>query len=150
MAIGRYVTVKKPLYEFDHGVSTAVPLNRMINGHTYTIDQVRRCGIQALLDSDGANCPKAYDSSVVPDTKIRYSYGRQRLSRHQLSSNFELSSGAGTSKRTITLGIKGFPWRTGSGDRSPLDPVYTSEFTIITAFPVSKGITIGPYLRYRW
>jgi hypothetical protein len=147
--VTKFLTARKTLYQYDRGTNFAVPTGLLINAHSYTIDQARRCGIQTLLDKDSPTCPKAYDATAVPDTNIRYTYGEQKLSRHQVSTSFEFAWGAtAATKRTITLGVKGYAWRTGSGASSPLDPKYTSEFNITAALPVGKGITIGPYVRY--
>jgi hypothetical protein len=148
ITVTRFLTVRKPLYQFDHGTNFAVPTGLTINSHDYTIDQARRCGIQTLLDNDSPACPNAYKGTAVSDAAIRYTYGQQQLNRHQISTSFEFAWGTGAFKKTITLGMKGYAWNTSSGAVSPLDPRYTSEFNITAALPIGKGITIGPYLRY--
>lgn len=144
--LGPYVTVKKTVYEHDSGVNYAEPTGLVIGtSQPYSMDLVRRCGIQSLIDG-GTGCPAApLDASHLG---IRYLYREERQGRHQFSTSFELAWGGAESKRTVTLSLKGNRWGAAPGGYTPLDPLWTTEMNLTSAFPIFRGIAVGPYLRY--
>jgi hypothetical protein len=140
----KYLTLKKTAYEHDSGMNYTAPKDLRIGTSIYTMDQVRRCGVQKLIDG-GSGCPAAL---INDDLTIRYLYAQQRQARQQLATSIEFAYGEGAAKRTFTVDLKANRWGAGANGYTPLDPLWTSEINLKAGVPVGAGIIVGPYFRY--
>ena len=142
--LGPYVRFKGTSFEHDAGLNYTAPKGLTIGATSYDMNQVRRCGIQSLIDG-GTGCPAA---ALDAQSNIRYVYAAQRQNRNQLATSLEFAKGEGAAKRSFTLDFKGNRWSASRDGYTPLDPLWTAEITLKSGFPIGKGISIGPYFRY--
>jgi len=143
IAVGKYFKVSNTRLEQDWGMNYAAPQKLFIRGQEYSMEDVRRCGVQGLVDGS-TGCGTGPTTGPL---EVRYQYATQRQSRRQFLTTLAFSMGSESRKETISLDIKANQW--GQGPNSmPLDPLRSAEFILKSAFPIGAGITIGPYYRY--
>ncbi len=138
--IGKYFSVNNTRLEQDFGMNYASPQGVNIGGTFFNMEDVRRCGIQSLIDGS-PGCAAAAEGS----REVRYAYATRSQSRRQFLTSLVFALGPDNKKETFTLDIKANQWGEA---RTPLDPVRTAEFTFKSSFPIGAGIAFGPYFRY--
>jgi hypothetical protein len=143
ITLGKYITLKGTKLEQDWGMNYVAPKGVQIAGSFFSMDDVRRCGVQNLIDGK-QGCPAAQDGPG----EVRYRYVTQRQSRQQIATSVEFARGADPRKMTLTVDIKATRWGTAPGGFTALDPVRTAEFVVKSSFPLGAGISFGPYYRY--
>jgi len=143
IAIGKYFSVNNTRLEQDFGMNYAAPKGVDIGGTLFNMEDVRRCGVQNLIDG-AQGCTAAAEGP----REVRYRYVTQRQSRRQLVTSFVFAFGPDNKKETFALDVKANQWGEEPGGYTPLDPVRTAEFTLKSSFPIGAGIAFGPYFRY--
>jgi hypothetical protein len=146
IALGKYFKVSNTRLEQDWGMNYAAPQGVTIRGKDYTMEDIRRCGVQGILDAKPTS-PCAPTPDQGPN-EVRYHYATQRQSRRQFLTTLTFSVGPENRKETISLDIKANRWGRGPNGFMPLDPRHSAEFILKYSFPIGAGITIGPYYRY--
>jgi hypothetical protein len=144
IAMGKYFKFSNTRLEQDWGMNYAAPQKVFIRGKENSMEDVRRCGIQGLIDG-GTNCSAAPTTGPL---EVRYQYATQAQSRRQFLTTLSFSIGPDNKKETFSVDVKANQWGRGPNGFMPLDPEHTLELNFKTAFPIGAGITIGPYYRY--